>query len=101
MLQVLPGAEVEALGPDHSTISKFRSRLGAERFGSVFNSPWLMEAARAVWMIIDRLHAIDAQDVEAKIDLWNNQRTSRRGRDKGDDNSSGFVNTGTRAARLS
>jgi len=72
-------------GPDHSTLSRFRARVGARRFARLFNA--IVEAARAAGLVADRLHAIDARAVRANVAVW---RRRDRGHDD-DDDPSGFV----------
>jgi transposase len=71
------GLDVEETPPDHSSISRFRDRLGAERFMEIFNR--IVEAARARGLVSDKLHIIDATDVNAKVDLY---RIKREYKDK-------------------
>ena len=66
--KMFAGLEVEEAPPDHSTISRFRDRLGAERFKDIFNRTVAM--AREKGIITDKLHIIDATDVKAKVDLY-------------------------------
>ena len=82
------GLAADEPGPDHSTLSRFRDRVGAERFARLFNV--LVEAARAAGVVADRLHAIDARAVRSNVATW--QRVDRRsGEDDGDAPPSGFV----------
>lgn len=60
--------DVEEAPPDHSSISRFRDRLGPERFKELFNS--IVEVARSKGIISDKLHIIDATVVRAKVDLY-------------------------------
>lgn len=56
----------DAKGPDHSSLSVFRSRLGPERFKQIFNK--VVEIARANNLISDKLHIVDSTDIKAKVD---------------------------------
>jgi len=78
------GLELDACGVDHSTISRFRGRVGAERFARLFNR--IVAAARDAGIIADRLHAIDARAVKANAATWR-----RRDDSDDDDGSGGFV----------
>jgi transposase len=51
----------EELPPDHTTLCRFRVRLGAEGFQRLFNQ--VVEQARAHGLVSDRLHIIDATDI--------------------------------------
>ena len=62
------GLAVDEVGPDNATISRFRSRLGEERFLELFNA--IVAEARAHRLVSDRLHAVDATAVEAKVNEW-------------------------------
>ena len=80
------GLSLDEAGPDHSTLSRFRGRVGAARFAQLFNT--IVAAAREAGLIADRLHAIDSRAVKANVATWR-----RRDRDtEGDDDTpSGFV----------
>jgi len=71
--------------PDHSTLSRFRDHVGAERFARLFNV--LVEAAGVV---ADRLHAIDARAVRANVATWSRIDKQPEGRDD-EDPPTGFV----------
>jgi len=62
------GLEVEEAPPDHSTISRFRDRLGVERFKEIFNR--IVAMAKEKGIVTDKLHIIDSTDVKAKVDLY-------------------------------
>ncbi len=61
------GLSAEELPPDHSTLSVFRERLGADRFLEIFN--WVVKEARGKGFINNRLHIIDATAMAAKADI--------------------------------
>ena len=58
----------EEMAPDHSTVSRFRSRLGPEKFQEIFNE--IIRRARKAGLVNDRLRIIDATDLQAKADLF-------------------------------
>lgn len=78
------GLAADQAGPDHSTISRFRDRVGPARFAALFNK--IVAAAREAGIIADRLHAIDSRAVRANVATW-------RKRDDHDDDGGpgGFV----------
>lgn len=61
------GLDVDESGPDHSTLSRFRDRLGAERFADIFNK--IVSIARSHDLVSDKLHIVDATHVQAKVDV--------------------------------
>ena len=74
------GIEADELPPDYSTLSRFRDRLGAERFKDIFNR--IVEMAREKGFISDRLTIIDSTHIEAKVDLFRLKKGHKG--DKGD-----------------
>jgi len=62
------GIEADESGPDHSTLSVFRDRLGTERFTGIFNK--IVEIARSNKLVSDKLHIVDSTHVQAKVDLF-------------------------------
>ncbi len=62
------GLEVDEAPPDHSSISRFRDRLGPERFKDIFNR--IVSMAKDKGIISDKLHIVDATDIKAKVDLY-------------------------------
>ena len=74
------GIEADELPPDYSTLSRFRDRLGAERFKDIFNR--IVEVARDKGYISDRLTIIDSTHIEAKVDLFRLKKGHKG--DKGD-----------------
>jgi IS5 family transposase len=60
--------EVDEAPPDHSSISRFRDRLGPERFKNIFNR--IVSMAKEKGIVSDKLHIIDATDIKAKVDLY-------------------------------
>jgi IS5 family transposase len=73
------GLSGEELPPDHSSLCRFRQRLGAEGFQRLFNR--VVEEARAKGLVPDRLHIIDATDIAAKVDLFRLKKEHRDGDD--------------------
>lgn len=76
------GLNAEELPPDHSTLSIFRDRLGAERFQKIFN--WIVEEAKSRGLVSDRMHVIDSTDIQAKADLFKIGVEKNKERDKRD-----------------
>lgn len=62
------GIEADELPPDYSCLSKFRSRLGPERFQGIFNQ--IVELAQSKGFISERLTIIDSTHIQAKVDLF-------------------------------
>lgn len=53
--------------PDHSTLTCFVERIGANKFGEIFNG--IVEQAKAKGLVHERLKIIDSTAVKAKVDL--------------------------------
>ena len=79
--KLFAGLAADERGPDHSTLSRFRDRVGAERFARLFNL--LVEAAREAGIVGNRLHAIDSRAVKANAATWS--RIDRELASRGDD----------------
>ena len=79
MFKCFLGLSAEELPPDHSTLCRFRLRLGAEGFQKLFNQ--VVEQARAQGLVSDRLHIIDATHMTAKVDLFRLKKEHRDGDD--------------------
>ena len=62
------GLGPEERAPDHSTLSRFRSRLGPEKFQQIFNE--IITQAHEAGLVSDRLQIIDATHLQAKVDLF-------------------------------
>jgi len=73
------GLSAEELPPDHTTLCRFRQRLGAEGFQQLFNQ--VVAQARDRGLITDRLHIIDATHIAAKVDLFRLKKEHREGDD--------------------
>lgn len=75
------GLDIDQKAPDHSTMTRFRDRLGEEGFRLLFNR--IVEMAGAKGLINERLTIIDSTDVTANVDVG---RLKKHKRDD-DDNS--------------
>lgn len=62
------GLDVIDKVPDDTSLTKFRNRLGADKFKELFNK--VVEQARAKGIITDRLQIIDSTHIEARVDLF-------------------------------
>lgn len=80
------GLSVEELPPDFSTLSRFRTRLGAEGFEKLFNQ--VVDQARSRGFITDRLHIIDSTHISARVDLF---RLKKEHKAKGGDDDDHYV----------
>lgn len=80
------GLSVEELPPDFSTLSRFRTRLGAEGFEKLFNQ--VVDQARSRGFITDRLHIIDSTHISARVDLF---RLKKEHKSKGGDDDDHYV----------
>jgi IS5 family transposase len=79
MFKCFLGLSAEELPPDHTTLCRFRQRLGAEGFQKLFNQ--VVEQARTQGLVSDRLHIIDATHMTAKVDLFRLKKEHRDGDD--------------------
>lgn len=80
------GLAPDEAGVDHSTICRFRGRVGNDRFVRIFNK--IVQQARQQGLISDRLHAIDSRHFKANVSTW---RQRDRDRDDDDSTPSGFI----------
>ncbi|MBI5574575.1 MAG: IS5 family transposase [Elusimicrobia bacterium] len=62
------GLNTDERAPDHSTLSVFRDRLGAERFAKIFNK--IVEIARSKNLVSDKLHIVDSTHIQAKVNIF-------------------------------
>lgn len=62
------GLDVLDAVPDDTSLTKFRARLGAERFKELFNQ--IVHCAREKKFLSDRLQIIDSTHMEARVDLF-------------------------------
>jgi len=75
------GLEVDQKAPDHSTLSRFRERLGEAGFADIFNR--LVATARQQGIVSDRLRIIDSTHQVANVDV--RRANHRQPRDPDDD----------------
>jgi IS5 family transposase len=75
------GLEPDEKAPDHSTLSRFRDRLGLEGFQAIFNR--LVTLARQQGVVSDRLRIVDSTDTLANVDVL--RFASHHSEDDGDD----------------
>lgn len=75
------GLEVDEKAPDHSTLTRFRDRLGEEGFRTIFNR--LVELARSAGIVADRLRIVDSTHQLANVDIL--RANVRQPRDQDDD----------------
>ena len=68
VLKWFVGLAVDESPPDSSSLTRFRVRLGEERFANIFNQ--IVEIAREKDLISDRLSIVDSTDVKAKVDTF-------------------------------
>lgn len=61
------GIEADERAPDHSTLSRFRDRLGIEGFSAIFNR--LVKLARHQGVVSDRLRIVDSTHTLANVDI--------------------------------
>ncbi len=71
------GLSAEELPPDHTTLCRFRQRLGAEGFQRLFNQ--VVEQARTRGLVSDRLHK-DGDDDDHYVDRNSPDPDARFGR---------------------
>jgi IS5 family transposase len=62
------GLAIDERPPDSSSLTRFRDRLGEERFACIFNR--IVELARDKGLISDRLSIVDSTHVKAKVDTF-------------------------------
>jgi IS5 family transposase len=77
------GLDLDQKAPDHSTMTRFRDRLGSEGFARIFNQ--IVAIARQNKLINDRLTIVDSTHVTAKVDI------ARLGKFKEGDNDHTYV----------
>jgi len=68
VLKWFVGLAVDESPPDSSSLTRFRGRLGEERFANIFNQ--IVGIAREKGLISDRLSIVDSTDVKAKVDTF-------------------------------
>ena len=62
------GLDTDEQAPDHSTLSRFRDRLGVERFKNIFNK--IVEIAHSKNLVSDKLHIVDSTHIQAKVNIF-------------------------------
>jgi IS5 family transposase len=62
------GLAIDESAPDSSSLTRFRDRLGEERFAQIFNR--IVGLAREGGLISDRLSIVDSTHVKAKVDTF-------------------------------
>jgi IS5 family transposase len=68
VLKWFTGLAIDESPPDASSLTRFRDRLGDERFANIFNQ--IVEIAREKGLVSDRLSIVDSTDVKAKLDTF-------------------------------
>jgi len=68
VLKWFMGLAIDESPPDSSSLTRFRDRLGEERFANIFNQ--IVEIAREKGLVSDRLSIVDSTDVKAKVDTF-------------------------------
>jgi IS5 family transposase len=68
VLKWFAGLAIDESPPDSSSLTRFRDRLGEERFTQIFNQ--IVELAREKGLISDRLSIVDSTHVKAKVDTF-------------------------------
>jgi len=68
VLKWFTGLTIDESPPDSSSLTRFRDRLGEERFAQIFNQ--IVEMAREKGLISDRLSIVDSTHVKAKVDTF-------------------------------
>ena len=66
VLKWFVGLAIDESPPDATSLTRFRERLGEERFASIFNQ--IVSLAREKGLISDRLSIVDSTHVKAKVD---------------------------------
>ena len=74
------GLEVDEQAPDHSTLSRFRDRIGVEGFTAIFNR--IVELARQKGLVSDKLRIVDSTHMQANADVF---RAMNKGSNDDDD----------------
>ena len=68
VLKWFVGLAIDESSPDSSSLTRFRDRLGEERFANIFNQ--IVEIAREKGLVSGRLSIVDSTDVKAKVDTF-------------------------------
>jgi len=80
VLKWFTGLAIDESPPDASSLTRFRDRLGEERFARIFNQ--IVEIAREKGLVSDRLSIVDSTDVKAKVDIYKMKDNSDTAPDK-------------------
>lgn len=89
------GLDVIDAAPDATSLTKFRNRLGADKFKELFNG--VVTQAKGKGLITERLQIIDSTHIEARVDLF---RLKDEYKINDDDNSYVDRNTPDKDARF-
>jgi len=73
------GLAIDETPPDSTSLTRFRDRLGVERFIGIFNQ--VVELAREQGLISDRLSIVDSTHVKAKVDTFKLQSHPDKAKD--------------------
>ena len=68
VLKWFVGLAIDESPPDSSSLTRFRDRLGEERFAQIFNQ--IVEMAREKGLISDQLSIVDSTHIKAKVDTF-------------------------------
>jgi IS5 family transposase len=68
VLKWFAGLAIDDSPPDSSSLTRFRDRLGEERFAQIFNQ--IVGLSREKGLISDRLSIVDSTHVKAKVDTF-------------------------------
>lgn len=68
VLKWFVGLAIDESPLDSSSLTRFRDRMGEERFADIFNR--IVEIAREEGIVSDRLSIVDSTDVKAKVDTF-------------------------------
>src|SRR4030066_631001 len=74
------GLAIDESSPDATSLTRFRERLGEERFACIFNQ--IVSLARERGLISDRLSIVDSTHVKAKVDTFKMQTKPEHTPDK-------------------
>jgi len=80
VLKWFVGLTIDESPPDATSLTRFRERLSAERFASIFNQ--IVSLAREKGLISDRLSIVDSTHVKAKVDTFKMQTKPEHTPDK-------------------
>ena len=77
------GLEVDGTAPDHSTLSRFRDRIGVEGFSAIFNQ--IVKLARQKGIVSDKLRIVDSTHMQANVDVFKAVQQSKELDDEDND----------------